>query len=347
MPKTESDTRASQPLVSVVIPSYNAARTIGRAIRSSLDQDYRHLEVIVADDCSADETEAAVAGIGDRRVVFNRGRLNGGAAAARNRGIRHASGEYVAFLDADDLWLPTKISTQVRLMEANPRATLVTCDCLFYDGAGRPRASFYSRRTPAGGQNAWRVLLAYNFIQTSTVLVRRSDLVQVGGFSESLPTGEDQDLWMRLAGRGHVEFVPDILVNVYDEPGSLAKRYREQEAFLLLAIVASHLREQATRLTRAEIRAVWGERLFDIAANLFHNDSYPESAPLFWQTMWMGHRPIKSALNVARAAVYGIMRGTNAFDRNLWKDGLSRARVPACNESRLENAGSEEGHAIR
>jgi glycosyltransferase involved in cell wall biosynthesis len=327
MLENRNEPRASEPLVSVVIPSYNAARTIGRSIRSALDQDYRQLEIIVADDCSVDGTEAAVSALGEGRVVFHRGRVNRGAAAARNRGIRLAAGDYIAFLDADDCWLPSKISAQVRMMEANPRASLGTCDCLFCDSAGRPRASFFSRRTPVRGENAWRALLAYNFIQTSTVLVRRSVLDEAGAFSEALPTGEDQDLWIRVARRGHVEFAPEILVKVYDEPGSLAKRYREQEGFLLLAMVAGHIGAQDCGLSSAEIRTAWSERLFDIAANLFHNRAYAQSAPLFWRAMSMGHRPLKCAINMVRAALYGAARGTNLFDRRLWQDGLSRTRL--------------------
>jgi glycosyltransferase involved in cell wall biosynthesis len=311
-----------------VIPSYNAARTIGRAIHSVLQQDYERFEVIVSDDGSSDSTEEVVKGIGDPRVTFQAVERNGGASAARNRGIRSANGTYVAFLDADDLWLPSKISLQVHLMEANTKAGMATCDCLFCDGSGNPRGSFYRRRTPAAGENAWRVLLAYNFIQTSTVLARRTDLEELGGFSEALPTGEDQDLWIRLASRGEVVIASGTLVHVYDEPGSLAKRYREQEWTVLLSIVAAQLVQQQHRLAVEEVRSAWGQRLFDVAANLYHNKRYGRSAPLFWRSARLGHRPIKSVINVTRAVVNGILRRDDSVSLEAWREGLSKANLP-------------------
>jgi glycosyltransferase involved in cell wall biosynthesis len=327
-----------QPLVSVVIPSYNAARTIGRAVQSVLQQDYGRFEVIVADDGSTDSTEKVVRQVGDPRITFQPAEKNGGAAAARNRGIRSASGAYVAFLDADDLWLKSKLSFQVRMMETSPKASMATCDCLFYDGSGKPRGRFYERRAPAAGENAWRVLLAYNFVQTSTVLARRVDLEELGGFSESLPTGEDQDLWIRLASRGEVVIASGTLVHVYDEPASLAKRYQEREGFLLLSIVRTQLLQQQQRLSAEEVRSVWGQRLFDVAANLYHNKYYGRSAPLFWRSGRLGHRPIKSVINVTRAAVNGILTGGDSLTLNAWREGLIKGDLPVS-----KPAGSKHG----
>jgi len=330
------DTREPERLVSVVIPSYNAAKTITRAIRSALEQDYEPLEVIVADDCSTDSTQDVVRNIRDHRVNLVPSSANRGAAGARNRGIRRATGNYVAFLDADDLWHPSKISTQVRMIEDNPKTTLVTCDCVFFDGSGNPRGTFYQRRPPVAGANAWRVLLAYNFVQTSTVLVRKNDLEELGGFSEVLPTGEDQDLWIRLAARGEVEIVAKTLVHVFDQPGSLAKRYQRREGDLLMSIIGTQLREHGHLLTVEQIRSAWGQRLFDIAANSYHNGLYGYSAPLFWRSACLGFRPVKSLINVARAAILGMLNRDDAFNLRAWQEGLTRAAVPTCERRYME-----------
>lgn len=316
------------PLVSVVIPSYNSARTITRAIQSALEQDYSRLEIVVADDCSADSTQETVRQLNDARITFLPSRVNRGAAATRNRGISYATGTYVAFLDADDAWLPGKISMQVRMMEEYPNARLATCDCLFIDTTGRPKHTFYQRRAPCAGENAWRVLLAYNFIATPTVLARRADLVELGGFSETLPTGEDQDLWIRLAARGALVFSPDIFVQVYNQPTSLSKRNQEREAFLLLSIVSTQLRQESHRLEDKQIRSIWGQRLFDVAANLFQNKEYGLSAPLFWRAASCAFRPIKSVVNVARAIGCGAFRRDRNLTPTAWKDATSKAALP-------------------
>jgi glycosyltransferase involved in cell wall biosynthesis len=322
----------SQSLVSVVIPSYNAARTITRAIRSALDQDYKNLEVIVADDGSTDAT-AEIAGIfRDPRIVLVPSLKNHGAAATRNRALRRATGAYVAFLDADDAWLPGKISLQVGMMEQHPKARLATCDCLFFGFDERPRTTFYQRRTPCAGEDAWRVLLAYNFIATPTVLARRTDILDLGGFSESLPIGEDQDLWIRLAVQGELVFSPEVFVHAHNQPASLSHRCQQDEAFLLLSMVGKHLRQQAYRLQEHELRAIWGQRLFDIAANLYNNKEYGRSAPLFWQSARCGSRPLKSLVNVARSAGHGLFGRQRNLTMDTWLTGLARAAPPVDRE---------------
>ena len=288
------------------------------------------MEVIVADDCSTDATREVVRQLQDPRIAFLPSSVNCGAASTRNRGIRHATGTYVAFLDADDEWLPGKLSRQVHLMEQHPNACVATCDCLFFDGSGLPKETFFQQRIPCDGENAWQALLAYNFVQTSTVLARKADLEELGGFSEALPTGEDQDLWIRLAAHGELVFSPNTLVHVYSEPASLAKRFQERESFLLLSIVAAQLGQQGHRLGDEQIRSIWGQRVFDIAANLYHKKEYGRSAPLFWWSARCAFRPLKSVINVARAVGCGIFKRDGNLTFSVWSDGMSRAALPVC-----------------
>jgi glycosyltransferase involved in cell wall biosynthesis len=335
----DSRQSVSVPLVSVVIPAYNAENTIRRALESALEQDYERLEVIVADDCSTDSTREVAGRINNPRITLLASPVNRGAAAARNRAIRHASGVYIAFLDADDTWLPGKISAQVRMMEENPKASITTCDCLFFDGEGRPRETFFEKRAPRAGENAWQVLLSYNFVATPTVLARKTDVVELGGFSETLPIGEDQELWIRLAARGELLFSPGVLVHVYSQPAGLSKRYREQEAFLLLSMIGVQLREQRHRLGEDQVRSIWGQRLFDLAANLYHNKEYGRCAPLFWQSASCGFRRFKSAVNVARSVGCGIFRRDRNLSPGAWRDGMSRASLPGREQPAREGTG--------
>ena len=106
-------------LVSIVMPSWNTARFIGDSIRSVLAQTYPHWELLIVDDCSTDDTDDVVASFADARIRFFKNETNSGAAVSRNRALREAEGEWIAFLDSDDLWAPDKLEKQIAFMQAN------------------------------------------------------------------------------------------------------------------------------------------------------------------------------------------------------------------------------------
>lgn len=184
------------PLVSVVIPTYNRADTITRAISSVLAQDYAPLEIIVVDDGSTDATAWIVEQLGDERVRLVR-QANGGVAAARNRGIAEARGAFVAFLDSDDEWLPGKLAAQVALFRAgSPHLGFV------YSGYESIAADGTRTRHEAAHRGwIYRDLLAGNVVTGcgSTTVFRREALALVGGFDTDLPANEDYDLVLRVA----------------------------------------------------------------------------------------------------------------------------------------------------
>jgi glycosyltransferase involved in cell wall biosynthesis len=187
------------PLVSVVIPTYNRAALLPRAITSVLNQTLSDLECIVVDDGSTDQTMQVVAGFQDPRLRVVRLPGNGGYSRANNTGIRVARGELIAFLDSDDEWLPSKLERQVaRLRECeDPLAAAVYCRCTIRDGL-TDRTWFGSRVVYEG--DVFRYLLGgWHPPTPSLFLVERRSLLDVGGFSESLPRAQDYDLWLRLA----------------------------------------------------------------------------------------------------------------------------------------------------
>lgn len=192
------------PTVSAVIPAHNAMPDVLEAVDSVLAQDRPADEIVVVDDRSSDGTGDAVrARFGDRvRVIAG---TFGSASAARNAGWRAAHGEWIAFLDADDLWTPDKLTASLAMLAAAPHA-----DWCFSDGTvraldGREYASLLQRwvdlEDPYCGQPVAE-LIEVNFILTSSVLARRSALEALGGFDESLSHAEDVDLWIRLSRRG-------------------------------------------------------------------------------------------------------------------------------------------------
>jgi glycosyltransferase involved in cell wall biosynthesis len=197
-------------LVSIVIPAFNQGRFLQQAIESALSQTHTALEVIVVDDGSTDETVEVCARLAaDSRVRVIQQR-NQGVGAARNRGARAASGDYLCFLDADDFYHHEKVELQARLLDECPAIDWVYCDIVGVDENGRPADDSYSvaaSRTCLNG-DIFDSLVLGGFFPPHTVMLRRKIFEAIGGFDPALGGNADLDLWLRMAARGHrVEFV--------------------------------------------------------------------------------------------------------------------------------------------
>lgn len=209
-------------LVSVIIPTYNRASTICAAIDSALAQTYSAVEVIVIDDGSTDHTHQLLQSYQqDRKIVYLR-QDNGGAAAARNRGIGLARGEFIAFLDADDRWSPEKLTKQLPLFE-NQFVALVYSDMQF---VGK-RAGLYAQILRNGYQRGGVLpaLIQENFVPTSSVVVRSAALRTAGFFLDDrrrVPIGEDYYLWLHVAVVGQFDYVSEPLVEYCIHEGQLS-----------------------------------------------------------------------------------------------------------------------------
>lgn len=193
------------PKISVIIPIYNGEMTIRETIQSVLNQSFTDFEIIAIDDGSTDRTVEVVRSIKDPRVkVFSY--PNAGQAASRNRGMDRASGEYFAFIDADDLWTPEKLETQLKALEENPEAG-VAYSWVDYINESNQYVRSGGRINVNG--NAYAHLLLTDFLENgSNPLVRRSAIEKVGNFEETLPPSEDWDLWLRLAAEYDYVCVP-------------------------------------------------------------------------------------------------------------------------------------------
>lgn len=195
------------PACSVIVPAYNAARTVGAAVRSALDQQMGDLEVVVIDDGSTDATGQVIGRLGDPRVRLVT-QTNRGLSAARNAGLASARGRYVAFLDADDLWLPDYLELMVAALEDKPSAGFAYTDAYaFQSESGRVRRRTAMERMrppippPPGAAGFLLELLRRNFIYVSTT-VPLSVIEEVGGFDEARTSVEDYELWMRILVSG-------------------------------------------------------------------------------------------------------------------------------------------------
>jgi glycosyltransferase involved in cell wall biosynthesis len=196
------------PLVSVIVPTFQRPDFLRAALRSVLRQTFKDLEVVVVDDGSAMDLKPVLSVLDDVRLRYVRHDSNRGEAAARNTGIRRASGEYVAFLDDDDEWLPEKVSLQLETFaRSSPTVGCVTGGfAVIHDGR------VISEEIPTRRGDLLEDLLVRNIVgPPSTVMIRRDCLDRVGLFDESIAFGVDYDLWIRVAERYHFEFVPEIV----------------------------------------------------------------------------------------------------------------------------------------
>lgn len=196
------------PLVSVIIPTYNRAALVPEAVASVLAQTYRDFELLVVDDGSTDGTQETLAAYGGEIQVLRRPNRRG-VSAARNRGISAAKGEWLAFLDSDDLWLPEKLARQLAFMAAHPRLLLGQTEETWVRRGLRvnpPRT-----HCKEGGRIFLRSLERC-LVSPSAVVLHRSLIEAHGGFDESLPAAEDYDLWLRLSWRYEVGLLPEPLI---------------------------------------------------------------------------------------------------------------------------------------
>lgn len=197
------------PKVTVIIATYNAIAYLPSTVDSVIQQTFTDFEVLIVDDGSTDETVEWVSKLVDPRVRLI-SQANQGVAVARNQGIMGAQGEYVAFLDADDLWEPTKLEKQVKCLEENPQVGLVNTSIVNIDEQGKPLGAV---NAPDVEGNVLKYIVEENLILCgSAPMVRRSCLEAVQGFDQKLMSAEDWDLWIRLAARYDFAVVREPLV---------------------------------------------------------------------------------------------------------------------------------------
>jgi glycosyltransferase involved in cell wall biosynthesis len=285
-----------QPLVTVLIPAYNAEATIRRALDSALAQDYPALEIVVVDDGSIDATSDVVASYQRKEIRLLQLPHNRGEGGVLNEGITIAKGEYIAFLDADDEWLPGKLSQQIAVLESNPKAMMVTCGCRFVDGFGNVTEEFGMRPLGVAKDHIWRSMLVATCIAKPCVVARKSAFKEVGLFDTTIRIAADQDMWIRLAAAGEVEFIDEFLTIAHDTPGSLTKVYQKDEDKYGLQVIRRNIATQRKNLSDEEIRYIRGERYTALGKDIYRAGR-----------VWRG----------GRLLVKAIMLGAHKRD-NLW-----------------------------
>lgn len=293
------------PAVSIIIPVYNAADVIAQTIESALAQTWTDRETIIIDDGSTDGSGEIVKAFGGR-VRYHRIE-NAGVASARNRGIALAAGRYIALLDHDDLWAPTKLEQQVAVMERRPDVGLVITDVAHLDHAGNPMGIIGAGYNPA---ETFARLFVRGYVPTpSAALIRRSVLDAVGGFDERFHSAglDDQELWTRIAAHCDIADVPEPLTyhrNRERKPAEIAVRHRGLLIELLLRRFSKDperhrflLREQAAYLADLGKLQVRDGDLAKGRASFMQALSLSLGRARSWKTAWRClHRMARSFL---------------------------------------------------
>lgn len=198
-----------KPKVSVIIPTYNRANLISRAIQSVLNQTYQDFEIIVVDDASRDDTKIVVNNFNDDRIIYIRHEINKGGGASRNTGIKMAQGDYIGLLDDDDEWLPEKLEKQViKFQDSSEEVGLIYSG--FYYILEKNDTVMYEVYPTLSG-NVYVELLKGCILGSPTPLIKKSSFEKAGFFDEELPGCQDWDMWIRISKYYEFDYVPEIL----------------------------------------------------------------------------------------------------------------------------------------
>jgi glycosyltransferase involved in cell wall biosynthesis len=212
-----------------------------------------------------------------------------------NAGIAATQGEFVAFLDADDEWLPGKLRKQLAVISSRPGMSFVSCGCIVAGPAGEIRRIDDIEPPPVPETEFWRPYLAASHVWKSCIVVRCSILRTVGPFDERLRVAEDQDMFIRLALAAAVGHVPEALARTHDTAGSLTKRYAASAAEFLLPMIHKHLAAQAHRLSRSERRQILGQRHAALGRQLYAAGARWQGLRHLATASLLGHQSLSNA----------------------------------------------------
>jgi glycosyltransferase involved in cell wall biosynthesis len=304
------------PEVSVIIPTYNVEKYVNEAVDSVFRQTFQDFEIIIVDDGSTDATEQKLNEYNGRIIYMKQ--ANQGPSAARNRGIERASGAFIAFLDADDYWLPTKLNKQVEFARSHPEFGIVTTDIIWFDNErilNRSLKDIY----PVKSGRVLKDLLFHNWIGTSAAMVRRECFNQGIRFDPKHKYGEDWMLWMQIAARWPIHFIEEVLVYHRLYPESLSAGNSEAQ-FENLFNNLETLRRSIPTLGDGLIRAAsyriswrrgWADiKRIELPAARFKIHKALRYEPFgvkAWALLLIAHFPATS-LRMARSSVRSLRR---------------------------------------
>jgi glycosyltransferase involved in cell wall biosynthesis len=242
------------PRISVIVPAYNAALYLSHAIDSVLAQTYLNWEIVIVDDGSADNTCAVVDSyrpkLQDRLRYIHQ--PNRGVSAARNAGIRAARGEFIALLDADDVWLPRRLERGVKAMDADPDTGLVHARVARIDTQGSVTGQLKVEPKYLSGRIARHIYTRHAHLICTTVMFRKNCLETAGWFDETMHVTEDRDLWFRIALRYKVAYIDEVSAYYRLSPSSTTANLERLLKGQLYFVAKHHKSGAASRLEQLQ-----------------------------------------------------------------------------------------------
>jgi len=243
----------SGPKVSIIIPTYNQSQYLEEAIESVLNQTYKNIEIIIVDDGSTDNTSEVVKSF-DNKIIYIQ-QKNKGASGARNTGIKKANGQYIAFLDADDMWLKNKLEKQIEFIQNNPEIGLLGTGCYQMIDMSK---MIHKKIFPAKNEILQKDLIKYNPFIQSSVMIKKDVFNHIDLYDEKFKESEDYDLWLRIAQKYKVANLEQSLVTKkYYAKGLSKDKDNKQLYFALKAKKNSINRGQYSKLYYFYILKSW------------------------------------------------------------------------------------------
>ncbi|MGB7933334.1 MAG: glycosyltransferase [Gammaproteobacteria bacterium] len=278
-------------VVTVIIPAYNSAQQLPEALDSVFKQTYRDFEIIVVDDGSTDGTRELLEGYKNRITYLYQ--ENAGPSKARNTGIRAAKGRYLAFLDADDHWLPPKLELQIKLIESDPRLGLVFSDAEYFGGGESMVGSYWKQRgcydqmiSESGLiRNAFSTLMRINPIMPSTALLKRDCFEKAGGFDEGLRYVEDKDMWLRMSVHCFMACVPFPLVKRRVHGYSPKQVVSVQESIIYVVRKIEHAYPEEIARENVDTKKILGPLYYTLGRIYFGSDEFARARQTFWSSL--------------------------------------------------------------
>ncbi|WP_139827968.1 glycosyltransferase family 2 protein [Marivirga sericea] len=240
----------SSPILSIVMPAYNAGAYIKDAIDSVLNQSFRHFELIIINDGSTDETHKIIMSINDERIKYYKNKKNEGLFFTRNRGLSLSEGKYIAMLDSDDIAIQGKFQYQIDFLEKNPDIALLGSSAIIIDENGFETGEVYIQKAPSAAYPS--IMLFNNYIIQSSIICKRK-IIQKFGYRPEFPPAEDYDLWVRIAKEYSIYSLQKPLIKYRVHSSSIShtnrdiqingikNNYREQLKWLRIDATASEI----------------------------------------------------------------------------------------------------------
>ena len=317
------------PLVSVIIPTYNSADYIEEALESVFKQTFQDFEIIVIDDGSNDGTGEILKKYGDRvRYLFQD---NSGPASARNKGIRIARGRYIAFLDADDIWLPTKLEKQIGLFYQCEHLGMVTTGVCSFDERGVFGFSTNKRKTLMHGDIARNIFLHSN-VGTPTVMVRKEVFDNIGFFEENIRQAEDDNMWIRIAANYDIELIDETLIKVRNHPQRMTLNKSEllDSVQTNIQLLKTKYGETVRKKIEKTIPIKISKVQFAIGYGYYESGNYREARKAFligaYHRIWFWKNPLYFILTLIPSGLTTILKSIKRKLAPIQVEGVKRKR---------------------